>query len=56
VSTIADRLDEVTRKRLLARLRELEDLDRLVRERGQQQLPEPPRPLADIAAQEETAS
>jgi hypothetical protein len=37
------------RERLLARVAELRDLDRLVRQPGQLRPPEPPTPLATIA-------
>lgn len=52
MSTIADRLDPATRGRLLARLAELQVVDYLMRQPGEQRPPEPPRPLADIATTE----
>jgi hypothetical protein len=49
VAAIADLLSERNRRRLLERLAELEQLDTLVRERGQQQAPGPPPTLAEIS-------
>lgn len=54
MSAIADRLDSATRARLLDRLAELERVDRLMRQPGEQRPPEPPPTLADIAANERT--
>ena len=56
MSAIADRLDAATRKRLLARLVELSEVDKLMRQRGQQRPAEPPPTLADIATQREDGS
>ena len=53
MSAIADRLDPATRERLLARLAELESVDHLMRKPGEQRPPDPPRPLAAIATQQE---
>ena len=54
MSTIASRLDPATRERLLGRLDELRELDRLLRERGRQRPPDPPPALTTIATTEET--
>jgi hypothetical protein len=56
VSTIAGRLDPATRERLLARLAELSAVDHLMRQVGGQRPPDPPRPLADIATQQEVSA
>lgn len=47
--SIADLMSAQARERLTARLRELEEIDRLVRERGSQQPPDPPPTLAAIS-------
>jgi hypothetical protein len=46
--TLGDLLDPGARERLLERMAELEAIDRLVRERGQQQPPDPPPTLAKL--------
>jgi len=52
VTAVVARLPARDRQRLLARIRELEDIDRIIRQPGAVRPPEPPRPLAGIAKEE----
>lgn len=49
MTALIDLVDEDARRRLLQRLRELSELDQLIRERGRQRPAEPPPALAAIA-------
>jgi hypothetical protein len=48
VTPLIDLVDEDTRRRLLQRLRQLNELDRLIREPAGCRPPEPPPPLAAL--------
>jgi hypothetical protein len=45
VTSIGELLEPDTRRRLLARLRELDEIDRIIRQPGRTRPPEPPRPV-----------
>jgi hypothetical protein len=51
MTALSDLIDPADRERLLERMRELGELDRLVREPGRNRPPDPPPALADITTE-----